>query len=182
MDIGDFVENCRLLDLEINQLASDLDTEESDSERRYNIERNLKLILECKQIEAKNVLEFEKLKEEQRQFDRKLEYEEANFDAKREDDLKQKEEELKLAQAKLEEERRQAEQRHSHDVAELEEERRHNLRDEALRIKAEHDRNMVTAGGIAATVALAALIYVGEMKGGVISSGATSILRLVRFM
>lgn len=182
MNVDDFKENCRILDLEINQLTSDLNVEDSDSERRYNIERNLKLIMECEQIQANIILNFEKLEEEQRQFDRKLEYEEANFDAKREDDLKQKEEELKLAQAKLDEDRRQAEQRHSHDVAELEEERRHNLRDEALRIKAEHDRNMVTAGGIAATVALAALIYVGEMKGGVISSGATSILRLVRFM
>ena len=180
MDKGIFETNVRIIDLEIDALAKSLDVLDGASEEYTAIAKNFKMMLECQAIPANILLQIEKLEEEQRQYDRRIESEEANFDKKMAVEEEKIKRELALAERKLEEERRQAELRHQHDIDELTEERRHNLAEEALRIKAEHEKNIVTGGGILITTLLAAVIYVGEFKGGVLGSGATSILRLVK--
>ena len=180
MDKSDFKGNMDILDKEIETLMQTLDTIDPTKDEYATVSKNLKMILECKAIEARNALEVEKLEEEQRQFDLKREKDDVDFDAKLAFEREKAEKELDLAREKLAAEQQQADKRHQHDWATLEEEKRHNLVEEAQKIKAEHERNLVTGGGILLTTILAGAIYAGECKGAVIGSGATSILRLVR--
>lgn len=180
MDKSKFEGNMDIMDREIEALLQALDVVDPAKEEYGIISKNLKTVLDCKAIEARNALEVEKLEEEQRQFDLKREKDDADFDAKLELERDKNLAELELAREKLEVEKQQADKRHQHDLSELEEEKRHNLVDEAQKAAAERNRNLITGGGILLTTALAGVIYAGECKGAVIGSGATSILKLVR--
>lgn len=180
MDKGIFESNVKILDLEVNHIMQILDTVDPASDEYEVLEKNLKQMLDCQAVPAKMLLEIEKFEEEQRQFVLRREHEEADFDAKLDFEREKAKQELELAREKLVAEQQQADKRHQHDLDELEEEKRHNLVEEAQRIKSDHERNLITGGGIILTTILAGAIYAGECKGAVIGSGATSILRLIR--